>query len=72
MMNKEILARKVDNLQRQCEKCMLGKKPIGPKSGCEVRKKLVVDQSEVAWKHEHLFIKDGNCKMFHPEKRSSL
>ena len=59
----------IDALRRQCEECKLGKKPIGPKSGCEVRKKLIIDQSPVAWKHKHLFFDNkGKCKMFQ-EKR---
>lgn len=68
-MDPEKLARNVDNLKKQCEECKLGKKDIGPRSGCEVRKKLVIDQSEVAWKHKHLFFDDkGKCKMFKPVK----
>jgi len=54
-------------LKEQCDGCKLGTKPIGPRSGCEVKKKLVVDKSEVAWKHKHLFFDSyGNCKMFKP------
>lgn len=71
-MDPEKLARNVDKLKEQCEECKLGKKPIGPKSGCDIRKKLVIDQSEVAWKHKHLFLKDGNCKMFQPAKKKLL
>lgn len=72
-MDPEKLARNVDRLKEQCEECKLGKKDIGPRSGCEIRKKLVIDQSEVAWKHKHLFF-DGNgkCKMFQPKKASVL
>lgn len=63
----------VDALRRQCEECKLGDKDIGPRSGCEVRKKLVIDQSDVAWKHKHLFFdRAGKCKMFIPKKRGSL
>lgn len=63
----------IDALRKQCEECKLGKKEIGPKSGCEVRKKLVIDQNDVAWKHKHLFFdRSGKCKMFQPKKASVL
>lgn len=63
----------IDALRKQCDECKLGKKPIGPKSGCEVRKKLVIDQSEVAWKNKHLFFDNkGTCKIFKPRKESIL
>ena len=66
-------ADEVDALRRQCDECELGKKPIGPKSGCDVRKKLVIDQSEVAWKHKHLFFNNhGRCKMFRMKRGSHL
>lgn len=59
---------KVDALQAQCSICKLGKKKIGPKSGCDIRKKLVVDRNETAWRLEHLFFDDkGMCKMFKPD-----
>lgn len=54
-------------LKEQCDTCKLGKKEIGPRSGCDVKKKLVIDRSEVAWKHKHLFFKqNGECKMRQP------
>lgn len=63
----------IDALRRQCDQCKLGAKPIGPKSGCEVRKKLVIDQSDVAWKNKHLFFDDkGMCKMAQPKKAGVL
>ena len=65
-------ATEVDRLRKQCKECKLGEKPIGPKSGCEVRKKLVIDDSVVAWKHRHLFLYEGRCKMFQPKKASIL
>lgn len=72
-IEREQRADDIDALRRQCEECKLGKKDVGPKSGCEVRKKLVIDQSEVAWKHKHLFFdKGGKCKMFQPIKESRL
>lgn len=72
-IEKEQRADDIDALRRQCEECKLGKKPIGPKSGCEIRKKLTIDQSEVAWKNKHLFFDDkGRCKMFRPVKESRL
>lgn len=55
-------------LKEQCDQCKLGDKPIGPKSGCEVKKKLVVDKSHVGWKHKHLFFDNlGTCKMYQPK-----
>lgn len=66
-------ADEIDALSRQCKECKLGQKPIGPKSGCDVRKKLVVDGSEIGWKAKHLFLReDGTCKMFQPRKASIL
>ena len=51
----------------QCKTCKLGQKPIGPKSGCDIHKKLVTDMNEVAWKHSHLFLdKDDKCKSWLP------
>ena len=65
MVNEERKARMVDALKEQCSECKLGLKPVGPKSGCEVRKKLVIDQSDVAWKNKHMFFDGGGtCKMF--------
>ena len=53
-----------DNLQKQCDTCKLGGN-IGPRSGCEVRKKLIIDDSRVAWKNRYLFFDDNNqCKMY--------
>lgn len=55
----------LDSLRAQCETCALGKKAIGPRSGCDLRKKLIIDKSEVAWKHKHLFFDShGKCKMW--------
>ncbi len=55
------------SLKEQCDQCKLGAKPIGPKSGCEIKKKLVIDKNEVAWKNKHLFFdKVGTCKMYKP------
>ena len=53
-----------DMLRAQCAKCKRGDK-MGPKSGCDVRKKLIIDDSAVAWKNQYLFFDDnGNCKMY--------
>ena len=58
----------VYKLAEQCKDCKLGQKPIGPRSGCDVRKKLVIDDNPVAWKHKHLFFdRYGNCKMWMPK-----
>jgi len=62
--NKFERAREQDALKEQCDRCKLGGK-IGPRSGCEIRKKLIVDQNKAAWKHKHLFLTEsGKCKMF--------
>lgn len=61
-------ADEVDALRNQCRECRLGDKEIGPKSGCDVRKKLVIDDSKVAWKHKHLFLTGDGCKMFKEKK----
>lgn len=69
----EMRADEIDALRKQCEKCKLGAKDIGPKSGCDVRYKLVMEQSEVAWKHKHLFFdSNGRCKMFQRKKERAL
>jgi len=60
----ELHAMRKDMLRRQCETCKIGDK-MGPKSGCEIRKKLIIDDSQVAWKNKHLFFDDkGKCKMY--------
>lgn len=51
------------NLEDQCKTCKLWQKPIGPRSGCDIHKKLITDRNEVAWKHLHLFLDvNGKCK----------
>lgn len=65
----QVIVMKADKLDEQCKRCKLGDVKIGPKSGCEIRKKLVIDRSEVAWKHEHLFFDNKRrCKMFKENK----
>jgi len=56
-------AREIDALNAQCGRCKL-KRPDTPTKDCAVRIKLVVDDSEVAWKHRHLFLNGRKCKMF--------
>ena len=57
-------ARAVDALKAQCDVCKLNK-PKTPTKDCAVRIKLVVNDSEVGWKHKHLFLaNNGRCKMF--------
>ena len=69
-VRRQMRAQEVDSLKRQCDACKLGQKEIGPRSGCDIKKKLVVDQNEVAWKHKHLFFKpNGECKMRQPIER---
>lgn len=58
----ELHARKVDNLREQCSTCKLNK-PDTPTKDCAVKIKLVVNDSDVGWKHENLFLDAGRCKM---------
>ena len=60
-------ARKVDNLKEQCKTCKLWK-PKTPTKDCDIRRKLVTDDSEVAWKHRHLFFTGNRCKMYKEAK----
>ena len=53
-----------DALNEQCHKCKL-RRPDTPTKDCNIRRKLITEQSPVAWKHKHLFFVQGNkCKMF--------
>lgn len=61
----------IDALKKQCAECKHGLKEIGPRSGCEVRKKLTIDQSDVAWRNKYLFFDGDKCKMFVEIKRGS-
>ena len=56
-------AREVDALKAQCETCKLWK-PKTPTKDCDIRRKLVKDDSPVAWKHRHLFLTGNKCKMY--------
>lgn len=57
-----------DNLAQQCSICKR-RKPETPTKDCDVRVKLIVKDSEVGWKHKHLFLHtDGHCKMFMPKE----
>jgi len=56
-------AREVDALKAQCDKCKLWK-PKTPTKDCAIRKKLITDDSEIGWKHRHLFLNGLKCKMF--------
>jgi len=56
-------AREIDSLKEQCDGCKLNK-PNTPTKDCAVRIKLVVEDSDVGWKHRHLFLEKGKCKMF--------
>lgn len=58
------------DLAEQCKLCRLRRKDA-PTKDCNVHRKLVVDDSPVAWKHKQLFFvyKGGvqMCKMFQGE-----
>lgn len=56
-------AREIDILKEQCNQCKLWR-PSTPTKDCAVREKLVKNDSEVAWKHRHLFLNGLKCKMF--------
>lgn len=60
----ELHAKEVDALKEQCDTCKLYKKD-NKHGGCEVRWKLVSQDSDVAWKKKTLFLdRNGNCKMY--------
>ena len=66
-MHSNYNAEKEEYLIGQCRTCKIGQKPIGPKSGCDIHKKLITDRNEVAWKHIHLFLDDkGKCRSWKP------
>lgn len=56
-------AREVDAIRQQCDICELNR-PKTPTKDCAIKHKLVINDSEVAWKHKHLFLSQGHCKMF--------
>ena len=61
-------AREVDKLRQQCDVCDMNR-PKTPTKDCAIKHKLVINDSEVGWKHRHLFLNvNGSCKMF-KEKR---
>lgn len=56
-------AREIDWLNEQCNRCKL-KKPNTPTKDCQVRVKMIVEDSELYWKKKHLFMDRHRCKMF--------
>ena len=57
-------AREIDKLNSYCMQCKL-RRPDTPTKDCAVRIKLVVEDSNVAWRNKYLFFDDnGICKMF--------
>ena len=56
-------AREVDAVRMQCDICDLNR-PKTPTKDCAIKHKLVIEDSEIAWKHKHLFLVNGKCKMF--------
>lgn len=72
MLSRENLE-KMGEIAEQCKTCKLGQKPIGPRSGCDIHKKLITDRSEVAWKHIHLFLgSNGGCKSWLPIEANTM
>ena len=60
----QLHARAVDRVRMQCAICKRNK-PDTPTKDCDIKVKLVVKDSDVAWKHKHLFLTlQGECKMF--------
>ena len=60
-----------DALNEQCHECKL-RRPDTPTKDCNVRRKLIVEKSPVAWKHKHLFFVGKNkCKMFKPKEKKA-
>lgn len=55
------------DLAEQCKECRFRRKDA-PTKDCNIHRKLVVDDSPIAWKHKQLFlvVKGGvqMCKMF--------
>ena len=63
-MNKFERAAEQDRLASQCKHCKKGGK-IGPKSGCQIRKVLLVDRDKNAWKNKQMFLTEqGGCKAY--------
>lgn len=63
----QLHAWEVDALKQQCSICKLSR-PKTPTKDCDIKIKLTVTDSDVAWKHKHLFLHtDGHCKMFKPK-----
>ena len=72
-MNYKEIAEMSGKVAEQCKTCKLGLKPIGPKSGCDIHKKLVTDRNQVAWKHIKLFLDgDGKCKSWLPIEGNTM
>lgn len=57
--------RELYELAEQCKQCKF-RRPKTPTKDCNIHRKLVVEDSPVAWKHRHLFLYNGGnvCKMF--------
>lgn len=63
-MNKFERAAEQDNLKRQCSTCKKGGK-IGPRSGCQIKKILLIDRDKNAWKNKSMFLTEqGECKAY--------
>lgn len=69
MSKAEIHAKDVDALKAQCDNCKRYK-PDNVHGGCEIRYKLIVEDSNVAWKHKQLFFNfpGMKCKQFSRKK----
>ena len=70
MKNPEYHMLEIDALTRQCRTCKFNGFTDTLRSRCDVKKKLVIDDNDVAWKHKHLFLNnDGSCKMYKEKKK---
>lgn len=63
---KEIQAREIDNLKKQCDDCKLHKPHMT--TDCRIYVNLVQKNSPIAWKNKHLFIANNQCKHFVQKK----
>ena len=64
-MDRAEISRKADNLSRQCDTCILGNKKIGIKSGCDIKRQLVIKKFDTSWERSDTFLnQDGTCKLY--------
>ena len=68
-MDQQEKLKKMDALRRQCDTCKLGNKKITSHSGCDIRKQLIMDKSDLSWDRSDVFLYlDGSCKLYEPKE----